>query len=245
MKSLRIFSAVLIYMLLSFIVPAQTADEVVTRHIEAIGGIDAWKKVNSLKIDGVLNIQGNEIIISLIQLHGKGMRQNITVQGMMGYQIVTPTQGWTFMPFHGQTEVSAMSDEEVKQAQNELDTHGSLIEYKEKGHTVELSGTENIGGTDCYKILLTLNSGKKATIYIDSKNYYVVRTITRQTANAQEQEIETNFSSFEKITDGLIVAKSITLPYGIMKVSTVQVNTAIDENVFKPVYSADKSYTPR
>src|SRR5450759_5743929 len=77
---------------------AQTADEIVNKHIEAIGGTDAWKKVNSMVTTGTLKMQGAEIPISLTVLNGKGSRQDITVMGMNGYQIVTPTQGWKFMP---------------------------------------------------------------------------------------------------------------------------------------------------
>ena len=31
----------------AFIVKAQTADEIIAKHVEAIGGADAWKKVQS------------------------------------------------------------------------------------------------------------------------------------------------------------------------------------------------------
>src|SRR5688572_12265575 len=105
-KILTLLAIFFVFAVASF---AQTVDEVISKHIEAIGGKDAWKKVSSLKIDGILNVQGTDVNISLVQLHGKGMRQDVTVQGMSGYQIVTPTKGWTFMPFQGQTEVSLMS----------------------------------------------------------------------------------------------------------------------------------------
>lgn len=237
-KNLTLSAIFLLFAVASF---AQTVDEVITKHIEAIGGKDAWKKVSSLKIAGILNVQGTDVNISLVQLHGKGMRQDVTVQGMSGYQIVTPTKGWTFMPFQGQTEVSLMSDDDVKYAQNDLDSHGSLLDYKEKGHTAELAGKENISGTECHKIVLTLNSGKKETVFIDSKNFYVVRTITKQKANGQEQDLETNYSSFEKIPEGIVVAKSLTLPYGTMTLSKVEVNPAVDEKIFNPEYKAEKT----
>jgi len=245
MRSPRILVLLVLLITAAITGKAQTLDEVVSKHIEAIGGKDAWKKVNSLKIDGVMNVQGTEIKISLVQLHGKGMRQDIAVQGMTGYQIVTPTQGWTFMPFQGQTEVSAMSTDDVKQAQNELDAHGSLLEYKEKGHTAELAGKETIDGIECYKIVLTLNSGKQETVFIDSKNYYAIRGITKQKANGQEQDIETNYGSFEKLPEGIVVAKSLSLPYGTLTLNKVEVNKPVNENMFSPAYDAEKSQEPR
>lgn len=239
---MKVFRGLLVTLMLIcefFLGQAQTADEVIGKHIEAIGGKDAWKKVNSLEIHGTLSLQGTDVNVTLIQLDGKGMRQNISVQGVVGYQIVTPTAGWTFLPFQGQTEVNAMSQEEVKLAQNELDVHPSLLEYADKGHVAELAGIETIGENDCFKILLILNSGKRESFYIDSKNYYLVRTITKQIVNGHEEDIETNYSEFEKIPEGLVIAKAITFPYGTMAINKVEVNSAVDENVFKPIQEVE------
>ena len=232
--SVRIVLIACLTLAITTITKSQTVDEVVAKHIEAIGGAENWRKIKSLRTNGVLTVQGNEIKISMVQLHGKGMRQDILLQGIAGYQIITPTHGWTFMPFQGQTEVSAMSAEAVKQAQNELDTHGSLMDYKEKGHTAELAGTEKVDGIDCYKIFLTHNSGKRETVYIDSKNFYVVRLNVKQQINGEEQDLETNFSNFEKLSEGIVIPKSFSLPYGTMTLSKVEVNQPVDEKIFIP-----------
>ena len=234
MTFLRILLAAVTAMAGTVVAKAQTAEEIIAKHIEAIGGKDAWKKIVSITFDGTMSVQGNDIQISLVQLHGKGMRQDITVQGLSGYQIVTPTQGWTYLPFQGQTEVTAMSEEDVKHAQGELDVQGPLIDYKEKGHTVELAGKETIEGTECYKLSVTLSSGRKTVIFIDSKTYYAVRTNMSQQVNGQEQEMETSFSGFEKLREGIVMPKSMTLPYGTMTINKVEVNKPIDENLFKP-----------
>ena len=236
MRSLRVLMAAIVIIASTVAGTAQTADEIITKHIEAVGGRDAWKKITSLSIDGVLNVQGNDIEISLVQLHGKGMRQNITVQGMSGYQIVTPKQGWTFLPFQGLTEVVAMSEDEVNRAQSDLDVQGPLLDYREKGHAVEFAGMETIGEMECYKLAVTFNSGKKATMFIDSKSYFTVRTNVSQKVNGQEQDLEMNYSGFEKIPEGVVMPRSVSLPYGTMTVSKIEVNKPIDESIFKPVH---------
>ena len=213
---------------------AQTAEEIIAKHIEATGGLDAWKKVNSIKIEGILNVQGNEVTISFIQLHGKGMRQDITVQGMSGYQIITPTQGWTYLPFQGQNEVTPMSEELVKQSQNQLDPRGSFVEYKEKGHAAELTGKESVNGNECYKIVLTFNSGVKETALIDSKTFYVVLIRTRQMVNGEIQEMETGYGNFEKIPEGIIIPRLLALPHGNLVINKIEINKPIDEHIFKP-----------
>jgi len=67
---------------------AQSAEEVVQKHITAIGGSDNWKKINSLKMAGSINANGMEINITQTILHNKAMRQDISLMGMDGYTIV-------------------------------------------------------------------------------------------------------------------------------------------------------------
>ncbi len=213
---------------------AQTADEIVNKHIEAIGGTDAWKKVNSMVTTGTLKMQGAEIPISLTVLNGKGSRQDLTIMGMNGYQIVTPTQGWKFFPFQGQKEVEPITADDLKEAQDELDVQGSLVDYKTKGHTVELLGTDDVDGVDAFKLKETLKSGKTQTIFIDPKTYYIIRVISKQKANGNEVDVTTNLNNYQKLPEGIMVPLSIGLPFGEMVISKVEINKPIDENIFKP-----------
>ena len=210
----------------------------------AVGG--AWVGASALaangsQVVGLRRLTENEYRNSIADIFGK----DISVQGMSGYQIVTPTQGWLFLPFQGQNEVTAMSPEDVKRAQNELDTHGPLLDYKEKGHSAELAGKETINGNECYKLLLTLNSGKKGTVFIDTKNHYVVRTIMKQQVSGQEQEVETNFNTFEKIPEGITIARSVILPYGTMTINKIEINKTVDEKLFQPAHDTEVSKEPK
>ncbi|HPI53537.1 MAG TPA: hypothetical protein PLU10_02525, partial [Chitinophagaceae bacterium] len=44
---------------------AQSLDEIVNKHIEAVGGKDNWMKVKSLKTSAVLKAQGAEINMTI------------------------------------------------------------------------------------------------------------------------------------------------------------------------------------
>jgi hypothetical protein len=94
---------------------AQTAAEIVNKHIEAIGGLDAWKKVNSMVMTGTIKIQSAEIGLTQTVLNGKGSRQDISAMGMNGYMIVTPTAGWNFMPFQGQKTPEPITADDLKE----------------------------------------------------------------------------------------------------------------------------------
>jgi hypothetical protein len=134
MKLIKTSVIAIVSVLVSVFTFAQTADEIVTKHIEAVGGVAAWKKVNSLYYEGKMTVQGAEVNVTLTVLNGKGVRQNISVMGMTGYQIITPTAGWNFMPFQGQTAPEAITPEVLKESADDLDVQGILIDYKSKGN---------------------------------------------------------------------------------------------------------------
>lgn len=217
----------------TFIVKAQTAEEIIASHIAAIGGADAWKKVNSVKLEGTMQVQGATVAVTQTILHGKGNRQDISVMGMNGYTIIAPTSGWSFMPFNGQTAPEALTAEDVAEAQTDLDVQGNLIDYAAKGHTIDYKGKDDVEGTEAFKIKVNLKSGKSETMFFDTKSYLLIRMISTQKANGKEAEVTTNFSNYEKLPEGILVAKSITLPFGELNLTKVTINGPVDESIFK------------
>ena len=233
MKTQRFLFAVVLAFISVATLRAETVDEIIGKHIDAIGGKDAWKKINSFKMTGSVTAQGAEVGITMTVINGKGMRQDITLMGMNGYSFVTPTEGWVFMPFNGQQKAEAMTADQVKESQDALDIQGELIDYKLKGHTVELLGKEDVDGTDCWKIKVTLKSGKVKTEFFDPTNFYLLREISKQKANGQEHEQTTNFSNFQKLPEGITVPMTIGSGFGDLVIKKIEINTKIDEGLFK------------
>ncbi len=212
---------------------SQTADEVINKHIDAIGGVDAWKKVNSLKMEGTMQVQGAELSVTQTVLHKKGSRQDISIMGMTGYIIVTPTEGWNYMPFQGQQAPEAMTAEDLAESQEQMDVQGSLIDYAAKGHSVEYLGKDDVDGTECYKVKVNKKGGSPETMYIETKTNYLIKSVSIKKANGQEVEVATSYSNYEKLPEGIVVAKSMTLPFGELNIGKIIINGAVDEAIFK------------
>lgn len=233
MKSITLL--LFVSLLLGIAVKAQTAEEIVDNYIAAIGGTENWKKVNSIHMNGNLSVQGTDVDIEMMVLHGKGMRQNISVQGMTGYQIITPTEGWNFMPFQGQQQPEPIAEDVLKESADQYDVQGPLVDYKAKGHMLELLGKEKVGDVEAHKVKVTHKTGKVETMFFDPATHYIVRTITMQKVNGQESELITDLSNYQKLPEGIVVPMTLGLPFGEMTITKMEVNKPIDENVFKKV----------
>ncbi|MGZ4097394.1 MAG: hypothetical protein ACXVNM_00855 [Bacteroidia bacterium] len=161
--------------LLSGLSAAQTTDEIVSKHIEAIGGKDNWQKVKSIRMECVMKAQGAEIKTTIVQVNKKAMRQDISVMGMNGWSIMTNSEGWSYMPFGGQTKAEPLTADDVKNAQDGLDITDEFITYKELGKKIEYLGKDDVDGTECYKLKMIDKKGKETTYYLDPETYYLVK----------------------------------------------------------------------
>ena len=212
---------------------SQTVDDIINKHIQAIGGKEAWKKVNTIRQQAIIDANGTEINLELITVYQKGSRQTISFAGMQGYTIYTPVAGYNFYPWQGQLKPEAITPEELKENEDNMDIQGPLIDYKEKGHTAEYVGMDEFEGTNCYKIKLTEKSGKIITYYIDPSNYFIIHSVTITKANGKESESKTDYSNYQKLPEGIWMPLNIG-GGNTLKIKKTEINVPIDETVFKP-----------
>ena len=214
---------------------AQTAEEIVNKHIEAIGGAENWKKINSLVMEASIKAQGAEIKLTRTHLHNKAMRMDIAVMGMNGYSIITQKEGWNFMPFQGQTKYEAMTPDDVKSSQDELSILDEFITYKDLGKKLEYLGKDDLEGTECFKLKLTDKEGEEITYWLDPSNYYTLKQSQKVKANGKEMESVTTFSNYKKIEEGIVYAFSLGGDWGDTEINKITINPKIDESIFKPM----------
>ncbi|MFM2233311.1 MAG: hypothetical protein RJB31_2012 [Bacteroidota bacterium] len=237
MKLIKHLSLAVVGLLMSAMSFAQTADEIVAKHIAAIGGADNWKKINNMRQEATLSVQGMDIPVVITAVHNKATKQEYTVMGMTGYSIITSEGGWNFNPMQGQTKPEPITQDELKYGKDNLDLQGDFVDYKAKGHSIQLMDKEDIEGVECLKIKLTRKSGNESIFFFDPKTYYIVRTSSKMSANGQEVESVVNMSNYQKLPEGIVIAytiESTAIPAPIT-VTKVIVNGKIDEAVFKVV----------
>ncbi len=213
---------------------AQTAEEIVKKHIEAIGGEENWKKVKTLKMKGSVTANGMEIPVSIVNEDNKAMRMDYELMGTQNYMIVTTGEGWMYFPVQGQTQPEALPADQVKEMQDQLDLEGELVGYAEKGSKVEFVGKEDMEGAEVFKVKLIKKDGKEKTLFFDVANYYLLKETQMVNAEGKEVEATNTFSNFKKLKEGITVPMTVESDMGPITLTDVEINTAIDENLFKP-----------
>jgi len=232
MKNLIIFGFFIIALVCAQFAQAQTVDEVINKHVTALGGKEKLSKIQNLVMEGSLSIQGTEISLTVTQVNNKLNRQDITAMGMRGFDMMTDKDGWQYMPFQGMQKPEPKTEDEVKKSQSDLDIAGPLVDYAAKGHKVELVGKEDVEGTECYKIKVTLAGGKEVTYFIEPTSSLIVRTKETRKMNGQDAELQTDLSDYKEV-EGVKMPFSITQQFGTVLFSSIKVNQTIPDSVFK------------
>ena len=212
-------------------VSAQTADEIVNKHIAALGGAEKLASLKTVKMEGNMSTQGIDVAITLTKKHMAGLRMDMEIMGTSNYQVATPTQGWVFMPVMQQTEPQPMDAEQIKSVQSQLDIQGALFNYKEKGYTIEALGTEKIDGKDVYK-LKAMKEGKVVFYYIDAASNFIVKTSTKMSAQGQEIDVETTFADYKQNADGYWFSYTNTTTQGTITFDKITSNLPVDDKLF-------------
>lgn len=214
---------------------AQTADEIMAKHAQAVGGDANWNKIQTLKLNGSMNQGGVDISITQTLAVGKAMRIDISAMGMSGFQIVTTSTGWMYMPFLGTDKLDTMKPDMVKTMQRQLDVKGAqMLDYKSNGSKQEYAGRDTISNAPCYKVKITDKEGSESVCYFDCATYYLVRTETTVKQDDQEQEVAVIYGNHKKQDEGIVLPMSVTAQGAEITFKSIDVNKPVDESVFKP-----------
>ena len=215
-------------------VAAQTADEIIAKNVEAMGGAAKIASLKTVKKTGNLSMQGMDIPMVFTVSQMKGFRLDVEVMGTSNYQIITPEKAFMFFPIQQMTEPKEMDTETVKGMQAALDIQGSLINYKDKGATVEFIGTEKVDGADAYKLKMTGKSGKTSFHFIDVKTNRLVKTSAKAAGpDGVEIDVESIYSNYKQNADGYWFAYATSTPQGPVVFDKIESNVVVDENIFK------------
>ena len=198
--------------LLAAVAPALTADQIVARHVAAVGGAEALAAVQSLRIDGTAVFGDADFAIkaafSQVSKRPGSVRREITIQGLTAIDAYDGAESWSVNPFQGRRDPFRTSADEAKGLWEDAAFAGPLATAKERGSKVELLGTEDVDGTPAYKLRVTFRNGDDQTVFLDPDSFLEIRRLTRRIVRGSEQVTESDLGGYVKV-GGIWIAGSI------------------------------------
>lgn len=211
---------------------AQTVDEIVAKNIAALGGKEKLQTLKTVKMSGSMSVSGTDVIITNIKSHMTGARMDIEVMGTSNYKLNNTSKGWNFMPIFGMSAPVELTPDELKSAVALLDIQSPLLDYKEKGNSIQLKGTEKVDGADAWNLAVTYRNGKLINFFIDTKTGFVIKTTSTENENGQEKLEVLSFGDYKKNEAGYWFPYSVTNDRGTIVYNRIDTNVAADAALF-------------
>jgi hypothetical protein len=216
----------------------QNAEELVNKNIQAKGGIEKIKAIKSIRLAGKLNGGGGFTAATLQENERPNLvRETFSLQGMTAVTAYDGTTGWQIQPFGGHKDPEFMGEDDLKDLLLDADFDGPLVDFKEKGNTVEFLGHDVVDGDDALRLKVTLKDGDIVYYYLDPDTFLEIRKEVQEFVRGSVRESVTEMGSYKPVA-------GVMYPYSISQgskanpaaqtttIEKIEVNVPIDKADF-------------
>lgn len=240
MKFTKLISILILLFAFGMVSYAQTVDEIINKHVDAIGGMDKLNSLKTVKLSGTSGFGSMEFPFTMTYKLPSAMLMESTIQGMTMKQGYDGETAWMVNPFMGSSDPQKMNEEQTKGMKEEADFQGSLVNYKDKGNKIELEGKEDMEGSDTYKLKVTNRDGDVSYYYLDASTYLILKTSTKRKIKEKEINADTYFSDY-KSEGGILLAHAMEVKADMgemghsqkITIEKFEFNIPVDDSIFK------------
>ena len=240
----RLIAAVTLLLLSATPALAQTADEIVEKHLAAIGGREALGRIRTRVSTGKVTVTtpvGD--LAGTVDAFATAPDKSRTLVKIdvtaLGAGIVTNDQrfdgttGYVIDSLNGDRDITGTQLDALKNTGFPT----AWLDYKTRGHAVALIGKETLGARPVFVLEVTPKAGPKTRTWIDAETFMILKTSVTVDAPAVgpvEQIME--FGDYRTVDDVKVpfLVKSINSLQTVTGVLTeVKHNVEIDEASFR------------
>ncbi|MGQ9918847.1 MAG: hypothetical protein ACUVS7_15670 [Bryobacteraceae bacterium] len=218
--------------------PAQVSialDELIEKHIAAVGGREALGKVTSTVMTGSFELPAMGAS-GTITIYAKAPNKRMTVINVDGF-------GEIFQGFDGERGFSVspmgaidMSGRMLEDMKRDSLLHPEL-RLKEIYPKIEIQGKGKAGEREAWIVVMTPDKGSPVTAYFDAETFLMLKTSAVRLTDQGEAEVETEFGDYREVADTGMKAPHLIkqkLPVGeiITRITEIKVNADIPDSRF-------------
>jgi hypothetical protein len=176
---------------------AQTADEVIAKSFEARGGLDRLKAVQSIRMTGTMSVGADDLAMVVEMKRPSRIRVDTTGRGRRAVQAYDGKTAWGIAPT-GAGRPEVLPGDMARSIAEQADIDGPLVDYRAKGHRVELVGKERVEGRSAFDLKVTRKNGSVEHYFIDAQSYLPVRVEGRRTVRGVAIEGEGTMGDYRE-----------------------------------------------
>src|SRR5262245_22333408 len=222
---------------------AQTADEIIEKHLAATGGRAALGKLTSRLMTGTITIStpGGEFsgpIEVMNQAPNKTRTlitldlSNVGVGKIVVDQRFDGVTGYAIDTLQGNRDITGDQLEMMRVGYFPT----PLLNYKENGFTAEVAGKEKVGDREVYVLVLKSKTGPPVRQYFDAMTFLLVRQVVKANIPPVGEFEQTTDFSDEREVDGIKVPHKLTATSAAQNftvtIEKVQHNGTLDQTLF-------------
>ena len=227
-----------------------TAEEIVARNVEARGGLEAWRNLQTMIWTGQLEsdsaptpsmaftLEEKRPNKTRFEITGAGAHTMRIFDGMHGYKVRARREGTP--------DIQPYSREELDFARDSQAIDGPLIDYQARGSTVKLVGTEKLEDHKTYHLAVQFASGGQQDVWVDAKTFLELRVDRPAYSNAaaggalavRAGSVPVYYRNYKSF-DGVQIPTLIEIGVGTrrtpdrMQIERVALNSSIDDRMFQ------------
>jgi hypothetical protein len=220
-----------------------SAPEIAAKNAAARGGLDAWRKVDTMVWTGHIesaHAPTPSMQFRLEQKRPNKTRLRIDALGEKTVRVFDGVQGWRVREARGgRPDVQHYGPQELKFAQSAHVIDGPLIDYAAKGNSLTLEGVDEIGEHKAYHLGVHLAKGGNEDVWVDTGTFLDLRydRVAEGPAGAQRR-VSAMYDDYRRV-EGLQIPFLIQTGGGQgttpdkMQIETVSLNAPLDDSNFE------------
>ncbi len=211
---------------------AQTLNQILDLHFDAVKQ-DKFNKVETIIIKSKITDGKLRGVMTVYHKRNGKLRIERTLGDKSLVTIYGGTGGWKILP--DSSKPVPVTGKALEELEFRADLDGYFFCWREKGHKLQLIDEEKLEGKPVYKILCKKDNGDEADLFIDAKNYLLVRSVQRLKENGKTNTVETNISGFKRV-EGIQFPFKYEITTGnnteVQNVQSIKLNTELPDSLF-------------
>jgi hypothetical protein len=219
-----------------------TVEQIVEKNLSARGGLEAWRKVQTMVWMGHMELPGGaapQVPFVLGQKRPNKTRFEVNSMGQKTLRVFDGKRGWkVHAGIDGRPEIQAFTPQEVQFAQGEVVIDSPLFDYQSGRVAVELDGTDFVEGRKAFRLVVRTASGQRHNVWVDAQSFLDVKSDrTSYDAAGVPRIVSVYYRDFRPV-EGLQIPFTIETGAASgkgsekMVIEKVALNPALDDRMF-------------